>query len=296
MQIALKNPSAYGALLTTIQSQLGVELSPAALAIADKGLQAQLYLDAIAPDLELGELLEVDSDDTLEEAQLLMGRMAAVSAARTGKLDAERLALTEPFRLLTAKINEGYAAAQQHVAGVKDKLGARVLSYHAQKQREAEAKAAEERRQREEQARQEAERAAAERAAAEATAKQAQLATEAGQVEVAEVLIQQSSIQADSAREAEQRALDVVHRPTYAASSSVKGARTTYGAELTDAKAFVLFVAERLKAGDDSWLTYLTPNASAMTKRAQLEKENFKAPEGWRATKNVGLSTRKAEL
>lgn len=294
MQIALSNPGAYGALIRSMQPLVG-ELSPAALAIAQNGIQAQAVLDRIAPDLDMAADLAVDSPDMLEEAQAIMGRLAAVAADRTGALDAERLALTEPFRLLVQRINDGYAGAMGHVRSVKESLSARVLHYNAEQQRKAEEAARLEREQREAEARRLAEKEKAWQAQAQALLHQAYEAAGQGALVAADVLTAEAAQRSDEARAVAQQASQVMHTRTVSSFTKAKGVRENWSAEVTDAEAFILFVADKLKAGDKTWLPYVIVNAQAMNAKARTEKENFLVP-GVRALRSESLATRRAAL
>lgn len=272
-----------------------VQLRPETNALIESGLRVQSMLDAIAPDLEIAAVLEVDSPDMLLEAEQLNGRIKSL-CADTGAIERERKALTAPFLDMTRILNTGYNELRDDLTDRSDKLSGKIMVYAAEQRR-----IAREREAAEEQVRQEAAAAArkAEAEAQEAARKklaEAQAAQQAGDAEKAQELATQAAEQADAGRQAAQVAQAAYFtRPIAAPPSKPKGLRETWSAAVVDLEALILHVADRIRGGDKSLIGLLEANQSALNAKAKVEKTGFNLP-GVRADMGQSISVRKVAV
>lgn len=273
-----------------------VELRPDTLALIEGGLRVQTMLNAIAGDLEVAEVLVIDSPDMLAEAQTLNGRIAAL-CADSGAIEKERKALTSPFGDLTKLINTGYGELREHLAGAKDRLSWKILDYNKEQRRlqaEADERA---RRERERLAQVAAEKEREAKAAADKLVEQARAEQAAGNEEAAQTLVTEASVAIDAGRQAVRQATLDMHSVSTlpVGGAKAKGVRTVWKSVLTDHEKLILHVAERIQAGDKSLMHLIPYDESAGTRKAAAEKEAFNVP-GLRADCNDALSVRKAAV
>ncbi len=272
-----------------------IELRPETRALVENGLRVQTLLDAIAPDLEIAEVLTIDSPDMLAEAETLNGRISAL-CADSGAIESERKALNAPFVDLGRAINGGYNELREHVSGVRERLSSKILAYHREQQRLAREREAQERAERERRAAEVAEEERKAKAAAQATLAAAQAAADAGKADEASALATQASVTIDTARQVTQQATLELAAPIFAApAAKAKGVREVWKAELASHENLILHIAERIKAGDMSLMHLIPYDEAAGNRKAASEKRGFNVP-GLRATCDSALSVRKTAI
>lgn len=246
----------------------------------------QAMLTKISPDLEEAKDLVVDSEDMAAIALEMAGRFATVREA----LDTERLSKTKPLRDAQSRVNGGYNPAIDFVEAAEKVLKNKLIAWNAkvtQMKREAAAKAEAERKRLEAEARAQAEAQAAE---AQRLVAEAQAANAVGDADAASALIVQAQAVSD---QSQQSLIPIAHAPAaYGGPATVKGARETWKARVTDKAALIQEVAVRIKAGDLFLLDMLDVNATALNALARMQKSNMRIA-GVEAYPEAGISTRK---
>lgn len=292
----LTSPAKVAALVSAMGAVFPlVEVRPETRGLAAAGLQAQASIDKIAVDLEVAPLLEIDSADSLKEAQEMAGRLAAV-CADNGILDNERKALTAPFFDVKKAIDEGYRQPREFIQAVLQGINTKVMVYHS------ELLAIEAKRQREEQAKRDKEAADIRAKQAEAIEKAQALVDEAAKAatpEAQQALLQQASEVADTGRAQAQQSTIALTRVEFApvggGGGKAKGVRETWEMEIEDSDKFFIALGKALEAGDRSMAHLATIDQSAGNKQANLQKEAFNVP-GLRAKQKQSVSNRKAAI
>lgn len=254
------------------------------------GPDIQSLLQAVAADMEIVPLTDVDSDDMATDLQASLGKLATVSAA----IEKERLERGKPLRDTLEWLKAGYDPAKATVDAViqtgKDKL----MAWQREKQAAAQKAAQEEAERRQKAAAQAAAAEAAALAAAQAAAAAAQAAANDGSEQVAAAMESQAMVQVDAARAAAaQAAAKVYAGPVMApAAPTIKGAREAWKAEVTDKAALIQHIGERIAAGDPSLVDLLDVNLTALTATAKLQKQHMRIP-GTRSYTVESVSVRK---
>lgn len=267
-----------------------VELRPETIGLIKNGVQAQAFIDKVAVDLEVAASLEIDSDDMLSEAQGIASRLATV-CADTGALETERKALSAPFLDIQRKINEGYRAPVQYIAGVLADINRKVLDYSNAKRIAAERKAREEQIERDRILAEAREKAAAAERDAQALLVQAQSAPSP---EAAQELVQQAAQTVDAARvEVQATQMASVTYSGGGVYTKAKGQRDNWGIVVDDKKKALLFIADRCRNGDDSMLGLIEFDDTALKALAKIAKQTLSVP-GLRVTNTPSITNRKA--
>lgn len=293
----LTDKAKVAALVSTMGAALQlVVIKPATQALATTGLQAQAYIDLVAADIEVSSTLEIDSDDMLKEAQEINGRLAAVFAEGTGKLDIERSALVTPLNDLVSKVNAGYKIPRLYGLEVLANNNRKVLAYNRKKQEEEARRLREEQAERDRVKREADEKAAAAARDAEAMLAKAKAEADSGNHEQAQAIVEQAAAAMDTARVEQQQAVAMATtRSSFIGQSVAVGVRKKWKCERLDDKAALLHIAKMIVAGDYS-LAHLIPfDDAALTKQADLQKGAFAIP-GLRAYQDESISNRKAKL
>lgn len=272
-----------------------VDLTPATLALAEHGTQVQAVLERVAPDIEMADAITIDSPDLLEEAQQVLGRLAA-AFADSGLIERERAALVKPFNDFAKLVNGGYSPARDYGQGAVDRLKRKILAYNEKLRREAEERAERERQARAEEARRLAEQEAQERQAADALLQQAQAAQAQGSEVSAAALAAEAGARIDAARaHASEAAFTLQASPVVVPVASAKGVRRTYAAGVTSmAKLLAYIVTGEAKdtIAHPELLNLLSINESALNQMAKAQQAGFNLP-GCQLITGQSLSARK---
>lgn len=294
----LTDKAKVAALVSTMGAALQlVVIKPATQALATTGLQAQAYIDLVAADIEVSRTLEIDSDDMLKETQEINGRLAAVFAEGTGKLDTERYALVTPLNDLVNKINAGYKVPRLFGLEVLDGNNRKVLAYNRKKQEEEDKRLREEQAERDRVKREADEKAAAAARDAEAMLAKAKAEADSGNHEQAQAIIEQAAAAMDTARVEQQQAIVMsTTRTSFGGGGGfASGVRKKWKCKRLDDKKALLHIATLIVA-DDYSLAHLIPfDDAALNKQADLQKRAFDIP-GLHAYEEESISNRKAKL
>lgn len=290
-QLMHRNEAGLRELINRASSIVDIDDSVRALVMS--GLRVQSLLDKVSDDLEVAADLTIDSAELLEEAEQIAGRLAAVFSDSSGEIEKERQAMVGPLNGLVKMINAGYKAPREYGGTVLDGLKTKILAYHQAERAKREAEEAAERAKREEAARAAAAAEAAAKKEAEALVQAAQEAQASGSEIAAQALVSEAANKVDQARADATAAVQALHTaPSVAAAPKAKGVRGRWSAEVIDKQSLILFVADRIKAGDFSLVSLLEVDTSAADKKAALEQTGFNVP-GLRARFAESVSVRR---
>jgi hypothetical protein len=239
------------------------------------GADPDKLLAAVAVDMEIAPLMDIDSDDQAEELQTMLGRLSTVAAA----IESERTARKAPLLDAARWLDGGYQPMTNRISGIiiggKAKLTAyaKAVADAARVKAEAEAAA-----RRAEAAAKAAEEAAAVKAAEEA-AKAAKALRDAGNEQAAQAAETQAMVAVDTARQNTTAAVQAMYvAPVRAPAPAVKGGSVAWKAVVTDKAALVRFVGELIAKGDLSMIDLLDVNEKAANALAKLQKEHMNVP------------------
>lgn len=256
------------------QQAAGIAIRAEVRNLVIHGANPDALLAAIAVDMEVAPLTDVDSDEMAAEMQAMLGRLSTVQAA----IENERKQRKAPLIEASAWLDGGYTPMSTRIGGIITAGKLKLSAYATKLRQEAEERRRVEEAKRRAEAEEKALQEAAAIAEANAAAERAQALRAAGSEDVAQALEQQAMAAVDTARQNAAAAVQALHVAPLSPVSKVKGQSLTWKAEVTDKALLIAHIGAMVAKGDKSLIELLEVSDKAINAMAKLQQQHLSLP------------------